>query len=113
MMSVAGVANAAGFLALGLSLKSMPVLYVHLVNSSQVAMAALAGALLFAEPIGGYAIAGVVLTILGFCGMSWDPTRRASDKAVELARKPERLSNDEVGMETATVALIPSSPDRD
>ena len=65
MMSVGGVFNLTAFVALSLSLKSLPVVAVNLINASQVAMAAIAGVLLFAEPITSSLIMGLALTILG------------------------------------------------
>ena len=69
-MSLAGIVNAAAFYALTVSLKILPVLYVQLVNSSQVAMAAIAGALIFGEPVTLLIGIGVALTVLGFLVMS-------------------------------------------
>lgn len=65
MMGIGGVFNLTAFVALSLSLKSLPVVAVNLINASQVAMAALAGVLLFAEPITSSLITGLALTILG------------------------------------------------
>jgi DME family drug/metabolite transporter len=72
-MSLAGIVNAAAFFSLTVSLKILPVLYVHLVNSSQVAMAAIAGALIFGEPITWIIGTGVLLTVLGFVVMTREP----------------------------------------
>ena len=80
-MSLAGVVNAAAFYALTVSLKILPVLYVHLVNSSQVAMAAIAGALIFGEPVTLLIGIGVVLTVLGFLVMSSESQAKASTAA--------------------------------
>ncbi len=65
MMSIGGVFNLTAFVALSLSLKSLPVVAVNLINASQVAMAAIAGVLLFAEPVTSSLIMGLALTILG------------------------------------------------
>ena len=81
MIVLAGICNALSFLALTYSLKMVPVIYVHLVNSSQVAMAAIAGALIFAEPISLLIGAGVILTALGFIVMSRQPSGASSPKA--------------------------------
>ncbi len=65
MMSIAGFFNFTAFVALSLSLKSLPVVAVNLINASQVAMAALAGVMLFAEPVTAGLVVGLGLTILG------------------------------------------------
>jgi drug/metabolite transporter, DME family len=75
MMTAAGLANAAAFLSLSLSLRAISVLYVHLLNSTQVALTALVGSLFFGEAFGGLTIAGVLLTIVGFIGMAREPRR--------------------------------------
>ena len=77
-MSLAGIVNAAAFYALTVSLKILPVLYVHLVNSSQVAMAAIAGALIFKEPVTLLIGIGAALTVLGFLVMSSEPQTKAA-----------------------------------
>src|SRR5690606_6593389 len=51
MMATAGVFNFSAFVALSLALKALPVVAVNLINASQVAMAAAAGVMLFAEPV--------------------------------------------------------------
>ena len=76
MMSLAGVANAAAFLALSISLKSASVLTVHLINCSQVAMAAVAGLILFGERLDTLVSWGVALTVAGFLAMAYDPNWR-------------------------------------
>ena len=81
-MSLAGVVNAAAFFSLTVSLKILPVLYVHLVNSSQVAMAAIAGALIFGEPITWLIGSGVLLTVLGFVAMTREPRKKQSGRNV-------------------------------
>ena len=65
-MCLAGIANAVAFLALTRSLKLIPVVYVNAINASQVAMAAVAGILIFQEKLTHSIALGVVLTILGF-----------------------------------------------
>jgi len=84
MMSLAGVANAAAFLALSVSFKTTSVLTVHLINCSQVAMAAIAGLLLFDERLNLLVTSGVVLTVVGFLAMAYDPNwaRRAPLESV-------------------------------
>ncbi len=65
MMVSAGVCNFTAFVALSLSLKSLPVVAVNLINASQVALAAVAGVLLFAEPVTAPLVIGILLTMVG------------------------------------------------
>ena len=65
MMLTAGICNLTAFTALSASLKSLPVVAVNLINASQVAMAAVAGVILFAEPVTAMLILGITLTLLG------------------------------------------------
>jgi drug/metabolite transporter, DME family len=65
MMLLAGVCNAAAFLTLSKTLQLVPIVYVNALNASQAAMAFLAGALLFWEPITVPMIAGLLLTVVG------------------------------------------------
>lgn len=64
-MVTAGVCNFTAFVALSTSLKALPVVAVNLINASQVAMAAVAGVILFAEPVTGTLILGILLTMAG------------------------------------------------
>ncbi len=64
-MIAAGVFNTVAFVALSTALKALPVVAVNLINASQVAMAAIAGVILFAEPITTSLIIGIVLTFVG------------------------------------------------
>ena len=65
VMAAAGAFNFSAFVALAVALKSLPVVAVNLINASQVALAAVAGVLLFAEPVTGPLIAGIMLTFVG------------------------------------------------
>ena len=65
IMSAAGILNFVAFVALSYALKALPVVAVNLINASQVAMAAAAGVIIFAEPITKSLIAGIALTFLG------------------------------------------------
>lgn len=65
VMVLAGLFNFVAFVSLSLSLKVLPVVAVNLINASQVAMAAVAGVLLFAEPVTGTLIVGIGLTLVG------------------------------------------------
>jgi DME family drug/metabolite transporter len=57
--------NFTAFAALSLSLKALPVVAVNLINATQVAMAAAAGVILFAEPLTASLIIGIALTFAG------------------------------------------------
>ena len=74
-MWAAALCNTFAFLALSYSLKRLPVIYVNAINVSQVAMAALVGIYIFAEPMSGWLTAGLALMLLGFAVM----TRAKSD----------------------------------
>lgn len=65
MMASAGVFNFTAFVALSLALKTLPVVAVNLINASQVAMAAIAAVLLFAEPVTIPLVMGIFLTFAG------------------------------------------------
>ncbi len=65
VMIAAGVFNFTAFAALSLSLKALPVVAVNLINASQVAMAAVAGVVLFAEPVTAPLAIGTALTFAG------------------------------------------------
>ena len=64
-MFAAGCLNFTAFVALSASLKSLPVVAVNLINASQVAMAAAAGIILFAEPVTSSLVLGIALTFVG------------------------------------------------
>ena len=61
----AGILNFVAFVALSTSLKALPVVAVNLINASQVAMAAIAGVILFSEPITSPLVTGILLTLAG------------------------------------------------
>ena len=61
----AGILNAVSFYCLATALQHLNVVYVHIINASQAAMAALVGVLIFAEPLTGYLIFGICLTAVG------------------------------------------------
>ena len=65
VMFAAGACNFTAFAALSVALKSLPVVAVNLINASQVAMAAVAGVMLFAEPITAPLVIGIMLTLAG------------------------------------------------
>jgi len=64
-MYAAGTLNLVAFLAITKGLQLTTVVHVNVLNASQVAMAAVAGTLIFAEPRTLWLLAGVGLTILG------------------------------------------------
>ena len=64
-MFAAAAFNFTAFVALAFALKSLPVVAVNLINASQVAMAAVAGVMLFAEPATAPLIIGIMLTFAG------------------------------------------------
>jgi len=65
MMVAAGVFNFSAFVAITTALKSLPVVAVNLINASQVAMASMAGVLLFGEPVTVQLAAGIFMTFAG------------------------------------------------
>jgi len=65
MMTAAGLLNFGAFVALTVSLKALPVVAVNLINASQVAMAAVAGVILFSEPVTWPLSLGIILTFAG------------------------------------------------
>ena len=64
-MLAAGTLNLIGFLGITKGLELTTVVRANLLNASQVAMAAVAGTLLFGEPFTRWLFAGVCLTIVG------------------------------------------------
>jgi drug/metabolite transporter (DMT)-like permease len=70
VMLAAGVFNFTAFIALTYSLKALPVVAVNLLNASQVAMAAVAGVILFSEPLTATLIGGILLTFVGLLVMA-------------------------------------------
>ncbi len=65
----AGLFNVLAFWALTKALQISPVLFVNALNASQTAMAAIAGVLLFREPLSLPMISGVLLTAIGLLMM--------------------------------------------
>lgn len=79
VMFAAGVLNFVAFVALATSLKALPVVAVNLINASQVAMAAVAGIVFFAEPFSRSLIIGISLTFLGLLIMARRPKLKCTD----------------------------------
>jgi len=65
VMYAAGLFNWAAFIALTISLKALPVVAVNLLNATQVAMAAVAGIILFSESLTLSLFVGIALTFMG------------------------------------------------
>lgn len=65
VMLLAGVFNAGAFYSLGISYRHLNVTQVNMVNTTQIAMATLAGVLFFLEPVTPWLIIGVVMTVAG------------------------------------------------
>ncbi|EMI57387.1 DMT family transporter [Rhodopirellula sallentina] len=64
-MFAAGLFNFLAFIAITTAMKALPIVAVHLLNASQVAMAAIAGVVLFTEPITATLVIGISLTMTG------------------------------------------------
>ena len=72
-MAAAGVFNFAAFVSISTALRVLPVVAVHLLNASQVAMAAVAGVLLFDEKVTGPLAIGILLTMVGLLVLAKRP----------------------------------------
>ncbi|MEL6109452.1 MAG: DMT family transporter [Planctomycetota bacterium] len=83
-MSLAGVLNFAAFIGITVSLRLLPVVAVNLINASQVAMAAVAGVLIFDEPLTTSLILGILLTLSGLILL-------AGRDSTELKTEPDEL----------------------
>jgi drug/metabolite transporter, DME family len=64
-MTLAGLLNFGAFIGLTTSYRYLPVVAVNLINTSQVAMAAIAAVLLFQEVITPGLVSGIALTMIG------------------------------------------------
>ena len=60
-----GTLNLIAFLGITKGLQLTTVVHANVLNASQVAMAAMAGHFIFSEPLTGWLIGGVLLTIVG------------------------------------------------
>jgi drug/metabolite transporter (DMT)-like permease len=65
IMLRAGICNALAFLALTKALQLTSVVYFNALNATQATMAAIAGVLLFGEPLSPALATGIALTIAG------------------------------------------------
>lgn len=79
IMIAAGILNFTAFVALSYALKVLPIIAVNLINASQVAMAAIAGVFIFAEPVTQSLLAGVFLTFTGLLILATG-RKRSSEK---------------------------------
>lgn len=61
----AGLVNAAAYFALGRAIQMLPLVQVNIITASQVALNAVAGIMIFSEPISTALVIGVVLTMIG------------------------------------------------
>lgn len=61
----AGLFNAVAFYALGITLQHISIVQANLLNASQVALCAMCGILLYAEPAGALQLGGILVTMLG------------------------------------------------
>ncbi|WP_404305075.1 DMT family transporter [Neorhodopirellula lusitana] len=64
-MMLAGFFNLVAFIAIATAMRVLPIVAVHLLNASQVAMAATAGVVLFSEPLTHSLIVGILMTMGG------------------------------------------------
>jgi drug/metabolite transporter (DMT)-like permease len=76
VMLTAGSCNAVAFFSLSRAMQLVPVAYVNIVNASQVAMAAVAGVVLFAEPTTTWLLSGLLFTAIGLV-LNRRPVRKA------------------------------------
>ena len=61
----AGLVNALAYFSLGRAIQALPLVQVNIITASQVALNAVAGILIFAEPLSAALIVGVSLTMAG------------------------------------------------
>lgn len=83
MMAAAGMFNFTAFVALAVALKALPVVAVNLINASQVAMAAVAGIVLFSEPITASLLIGIALTFVGLAILAGHRKRPTPAQAID------------------------------
>lgn len=65
MMLLAGSLNAVAFFSITNALKLLDISRVNVINASQNAMCAIGAFLVFAEPMSGLTVAGIVLSVIG------------------------------------------------
>ena len=69
LMTLAGICNAIAFVALVSAIKILSVTRYNLVNASQAALGAICGAVIFEEPVSGWMVGGIILTVIGLMFM--------------------------------------------
>lgn len=74
-LAAASVCNAVAFFAIAEAYEHLAVVRVNLVNSSQSAMCAIAGVVVFAEPATGWLVFGTVLTLFGLAMVAYAKDR--------------------------------------
>lgn len=81
-MIASGVFNLLGFLLITKGLQLTTLVHANVINASQVALAAVAGMLLFKEPSNGWLVAGILLTVVGIFQIGNDPAGEEAMEAV-------------------------------
>jgi len=81
-MAAAGIFNLLGFMGLTKGLHFTTVVHANVLNASQVAMAALAGVLIFQESPNFWLLLGVALTLLGIFLVDRPVAEEAVDQAI-------------------------------
>ncbi|MCA8986360.1 MAG: DMT family transporter [Planctomycetaceae bacterium] len=69
VMQLAGLFNGVAFFAIGNSYRFLRVNQVNMINTTQIAMASLAGVLAFSEPVTIWLVLGILLTMSGLIAM--------------------------------------------
>ena len=87
IMLLAGGFNLIAFLAISKGLQLTTIVHANVLNASQVAMAAVAGLLLFAEQPSPQLVLGICLTIVGMMLID-RPTSEPASEATESNETP-------------------------
>ncbi|MEO1527958.1 MAG: DMT family transporter [Planctomycetota bacterium] len=95
-MTTAGILNFAAFIAITVSLRLLPVVAVNLINASQVAMAAIAGVLLFEEAFTRPLMLGILLTLSGLVLLASPETSRRRTEATEFLTASPPQEGDQI-----------------
>lgn len=81
IMLAAGLCNTVAFMSLTKSLQLTSVVYVNALNATQATLAALAGVLIFKEPLSQWLALGVALTIAGLMVLASAHRKMTNDQA--------------------------------
>ena len=81
-MIAAGVFNMIAFMALIQGLQLATVVYVNMLNATQVALAAVAGIAIFHEAANGWLVLGIALTIVGILSIGQPVDHQAVDQHI-------------------------------